>query len=314
MNFDMGMQLPWIGMSLILCILLVYAVLSSVNLGIGIVMPLISSPSYREIMMSHRARCDRGNEMWLAFGCGALLLAFPQAAMTLLAALYWPVLIGLLMLLLRKRAESGCFILGSIVATLMQGMIIGSMIQGLALENDQYAGGAFAWVTVFTVFFGLLMVLLYGLVGTTWLIRKTEGELKTRCVQLAQGLLYAWIALLTVIAFSAPWVNKAIALRWFALPNLIYLAPIPIYMLIFTGILIVFLKNKKQQLAFYWALGLLILFLLACVITVWPYLIPYTSTIWQAAAPLSTQSFGLMLVIGGLPLVIGHTVYRNILH
>jgi cytochrome d ubiquinol oxidase subunit II len=304
MNFDMSMQLPLIWMALIVGLALLYVVMGSASLGVGILLPLIKNQQQRAIMLKTRKLWPSG-ALGLVLASVGLLWAFPQACMILLSALYFPFLILLLSLITCKITEKVLYLsVSSWMVAFMQGVLMGAMLQGLPLENELYVGGFFGWATFFSFFCGLIAVIGYGVLGASWLIMQTTGDLEKKCFDLSKRLLGIWIGLIGVVSVFSPWINKTIALRWFTLPNLAYLAPLPIYTFIFSVIFLFALKYQKKKLPFACALMLLILFFIEITVTVWPYAVPYEITIWQAAAPLASQSSGLNVMLGGVLIMV----------
>lgn len=313
MHTDMTMQLPLIWMGLIALTGILYSLLDGSDLGVGILFPWIKTEHQRDQMLATLPSVWDGNEAWLALSGGGLLVAFPEAAATLVSALYLPWLLLLLALGLRWVAASrwGLFFsLGSWIAALMQGILLGALLQGLPMDNGFYVGGAFGWLTSFSLGCGIAAVAGYGLFGATWLTLKTKGELQARCFQLAKVLIGVLIILLGTLGLTAPLVHKAIALRWFALPNLMYLSPVPFYMVLGTLLLSVSLQLKRAFLAWLSTVVLFLLTYVGLMISLWPFVVPYEVTGWQAAASQASQSKSLTVMLFVLPVLTLYSVYR----
>ena len=166
-----------------------YIVMDGFDLGIGILFPLLKNEGDRDLAMNAVAPVWDGNETWLVLGGGGLLAAFPLAYGTILSALYAPIVAMLLALIFRGVAFEFrwrdprhrawwdvAFSLGSIVAAFAQGVTLGALLQGIAVENRVYAGGWFDWLTPFSVLVGVSLLCGYALLGSTWLVMKSEGS------------------------------------------------------------------------------------------------------------------------------------------
>ncbi len=157
--------------------------------GVGVLFPFAPSDQCRDRMMNSIAPFWDGNETWLVLGGGGLLAAFPLAYAVFVPAVYMPVILMLLGLILRgvafefrfkaepdkRRLWDLCFHFGSLAAAFFQGIILGAFIQGVKVEGRQFAGGTMDWLTPFTVMVGLALILGYALLGATWLVMKTEN-------------------------------------------------------------------------------------------------------------------------------------------
>ncbi|MGH8730071.1 MAG: cytochrome d ubiquinol oxidase subunit II, partial [Burkholderiales bacterium] len=189
-----------------------YVLLDGFVLGIGILFPLLEAEEDRDVAMNSVAPIWDGNETWLVLGGVSLFAAFPLAYAVILPALYLP-LIGMLLALVfrgvafefRFKATSNrylwniAFFGGSLVATFWQGVSLGAFVQGFEVINREYAGGSFDWLTPFALFTGAALIAGYALLGSTWLILKTEGALKERAYVFTQRLLLAVLAGMAVI-------------------------------------------------------------------------------------------------------------------
>ena len=202
----MTLDLALIWALLIAFAILAYVVLDGFDLGVGILFPFIDGTRNRDTAMNSVAPVWDGNETWLVLGGGGLFAVFPLAYAIILPALYAPVIAMLLGLVLRGvafefrwKTERGKFLWdwafagGSLVAALAQGIMLGAMIQGIKVEGRAYAGGWFDWLTPFSLLTGLALVVGYALLGATWLIWKTEGDVQSR----AYG--FAWVLTLALL-------------------------------------------------------------------------------------------------------------------
>jgi cytochrome bd ubiquinol oxidase subunit II len=194
MTFDLAFI--WAG--LIAFAVLAYVVMDGFDLGIGILFPFHKSESDRDRMMNSVAPVWDGNETWLVLGGGGLFAVFPLAYAVIMPALYAPIIIMLLALVFRGvafefrwRTRRGKFLwdwafaAGSLAATFAQGIALGTIVQGIPVADRAYAGGWWNWLTLFSVFTGIALVVGYALLGTGWLIFKTDGPLQDRSYRFA---------------------------------------------------------------------------------------------------------------------------------
>jgi cytochrome d ubiquinol oxidase subunit II len=318
MDFD----LPMIWAAVIGLAVALYVILDGFDLGVGILFPFGKHEKERDQMITSIAPFWDGNETWLVLGGGGLWVAFPQAYAVIMSALYLPVILMLLALVFRgvafefrHIAETSkpwwniAFTGGSTLAALCQGMILGALIQGIAVKDGAYAGGAFDWATPFAVMCGLGVVAGYALLGATWLAMKAEGPVGDRARRHAKFLLVAVLVFMGIVSLWTPLAFPQIAERWFTLPNFFYLSPVPV------------LTGLTALAAWYWLgqgrtlapfLAAILLFLLGyagIVISVFPYLVPPSLTIWDTAASPASQRFMLIGTLALLPLIIGYFVF-----
>ncbi len=185
------MDLPTLWAFILAFAVFAYVVLDGFDLGIGILFPTLERGSHRGQAMNTVAPVWDGNETWLVMGGGSLLAAFPLAYAIIMPALYAPIIAMLLALIFRgvafefrwrdpghQRFWDVSFAGGSIVAAFAQGVTLGALLQGITVEGRQYAGGWWDWLSPFSLLTGFSLVVGYALLGSTWLIVKTEGELQ----------------------------------------------------------------------------------------------------------------------------------------
>src|SRR5258708_37880196 len=192
----MGVDLPLLWAIIIAFGLMMYVVMDGFDLGIGILFPFVRSREDRDTMVNTVAPVWDGNETWLAFGGASLLAVFPLAYSVLLSALYIPLILMLAGLIwrgvafeFRFKADERhrpfwdkAFAWGSYIATIAQGLSLGAFINGFKVTGPSYQGGAFDWLTPFSLFTGVGVLAPYALLGSTWLILKTEGTFQRRLI------------------------------------------------------------------------------------------------------------------------------------
>jgi cytochrome bd ubiquinol oxidase subunit II len=237
-------------------------------------------------------------------------------------ALYTPLIVMLLGLVFRgvafefrwrTRSQRNlwdfAFAGGSFLATLAQGIALGAILQGVVVSGRQYGGGWWDWLTPFSVLTGLSLVAGYGLLGATWLVMKTEGELREHAYRLSWWLLFAMLGAIGAVSLATPFLNTEYAARWFAWPNILATAPVPVAVAAVTLLLLRALAAKQDYRPFFLSLLLFALSYAGLGISMWPYIVPHSITIWQAAAPdnsLVFMSYGVAVLI---PLILGYTAW-----
>jgi len=319
----MGIELSVIWAVIILFSIMMYIIMDGFDLGLGILFPFFKDKEDRDIMMHTVAPVWDGNETWLVLGGAGLLAAFPLAYSVVLSALYLPIILMLIGLIFRgvafefrfkaldheRHFWDKAFIVGSLCATFFQGVTLGAYIQGLPVVDRAYAGGSLDWLTWFSVFTGLGLVVAFALLGSTWLIMKTEGSLQERAHNISRYL--AWLLLATIIIISiwTPLSDEKIAARWFTLPNIFWFSPVPFLVGLFTFLLIRSVKNRDHIKPFIFTLGLIFLGYSGLGISVWPNIIPPNISIWQAASPPQSQGFVLVGALLIIPIILGYTFW-----
>jgi cytochrome d ubiquinol oxidase subunit II len=316
----MEWYLPLIWAGVIGTAVAMYVVLDGFDLGIGILFPL-SETKDRDRMIASIAPFWDGNETWLVMGGAGLLVAFPAAYAVIMPSVYLPVIAMLLALVFRgvtfefrgiaehKGLWDFAFAAGSTVAAFAQGVILGTLVRGIKVENGAYAGGAFDWATPFAMLCGIGVVAGYALLGATWLVMKMDGELAARARRQAKPLLFAVLAFMAIVSLWTPLSLPRIAERWFALPNILFLWPIPIVTALVAGWAWWALERNRDVAPFAASIGLFLLGYLGLVISTYPYLVPPTLTIWQAAAVPASQVFMLIGTLFLLPIILGYTIF-----
>jgi cytochrome d ubiquinol oxidase subunit II len=263
-------DLPTIWAFIIAFAVFVYVVMDGFDLGLGILFPLFPQKADRDVIMNSVAPVWDGNETWLVLGGGGMMAAFPLAYAVLMPALYTPMIAMLLGLVFRgvafefrwRTSQTGrnrwdiAFAGGSLLATLAQGIALGAILQGVHVDGRHYAGGWWDWLTPFSVLTGVALVIGYALLGATWLVMKTEGTLRDRAYHLSWILLMAMLAAIGAVSIATPFLSVQYTQRWFAWPNLVLTAPVPIAVAGVTVLLLRSLANKYDYQPFFLTLPL----------------------------------------------------------
>jgi cytochrome bd ubiquinol oxidase subunit II len=323
-DFSNYIDLPLVWGVLIAVAIFMYVLLDGFDLGVGILFPFAPSDKCRDTMMNSIAPFWDGNETWLILGGGGLLVAFPLAYSILMPAFYIPIIIMLLGLILRGvafefRFKSSMqtrwiwdvsFHAGSLIASFCQGMILGSFIQGVSVSGRNFAGGSLDWATGFSIMTGVALVFGYALIGACWVIMKTKDETADWARKVGiYSLIYVCI-FMVLVSVSVPFVEEQIAKFWFDYPNIIFLSPIPLITGVMCLMLFKELKNPKSEYKpFLLTISIFSMGYLGLGISVFPWIIPFNYTLWDAAAAGPSLSIMLVGVVPLLPLILGYTAY-----
>jgi len=299
-----------------------YVAMDGFDLGIGILFPALRVGEGRNRAMNSIAPVWDGNETWLVMGGGGLLAAFPLAYAVILPATY-PLVIAMLLGLVfrgvafefrhrdaRHRAlwDIG-FFAGSLTAALSQGMILGAILQGIDVSGRAYAGSWWDWLTPYTLLTGLGVVAGYALLGACWLIWKLEGEVQDKAYRLAFAAGIATLALMAAVSAYNLVLLPEYRDRWLAMPNVLFASQVPLLTVILAGFLFHGLRKRWELAPFVLALGLFLLGMAGLGVTIWPYIVPDSLTIWDTAAPARSQSFMLVGAVFILPLILAYTAW-----
>ena len=305
---DLDLPLVWAG--IIALAVLLYVMLDGFDLGIGILFPFARSPRDRDTMMNSIAPYWDGNETWLVLGGGGLFAAFPLAYAIIMPALYIPILLMMMALILRgvafefrargrtrgKAFWTGAFAGGSTVAALSQGLVLGGFIQGVTLNGEAFGGGPFDWLTPYT------LLVAGGL---------TAGDARRWAWRAA----IASAALLVVVSLATLFVHPQVAARWgfedgaFDLARLALLSPIPLLGLAGLGLVVWGLAKGGHVAPFLGSLTVFVSGYLGLAVGFFPNIVPYDLTFRQAAS--ADNALGLMLVGVAilLPVILAYTVW-----
>ena len=299
---------------------MMYVLMDGFDLGQGILFPFAPTEHHRDVMMNSVAPVWDGNETWLVLGGAGLLAAFPLVYAVFLPALYIGVFLLLAGLIFRGvafefrfKAKTSrylwnwAFAGGSIVASFAQGAVVGAYIQGFATENFRYVGGALDWLTPFTVITGLGLVAGYALLGATWLIMKSEGDVQQWAYKIAPRLLLAVLVVFAVISAYTPFVDERVMSRWFDSFSLLWL--LPVLAMYCAWVIYSSLKQKREGTPFVATMGLFLFTYLGLLGSKWPYMVPPNYTLWDAASDYSSQLFLLLGFLFVIPIVLAYTAW-----
>jgi cytochrome d ubiquinol oxidase subunit II len=321
----MSMIIFWVAVLAISVLL--YVLLDGFDLGVGILFGATRDPEQRHAMLSAVSPVWDGNETWLIVTGVVLWGAFPPVYATLLSAFYLPLLLMLAGLILRgvafefrARAEGSrwvwdiAFAGGSLVATFVQGLMVGALVEGLPVANGRYTGGDFGWLTPFALLSGVGLCLGYTLLGACWLVKKCEGDTRDTAYRLIPRLAIGLLVFLLAVFVYALAEHLAVMQRWLDRPYLLVFPLVGVAAIAGLAHSVVHRRDgvpfAMVALTFTAAFGTL-------AISFWPYMIPYSVTIEQAAAPHSSLAFmfwGAGLFVFPLMLIyaaVNYTVFRG---
>jgi cytochrome d ubiquinol oxidase subunit II len=281
--------------------ILIYVLLDGFDLGIGILFGVASDEPRRHVMMSAVAPVWDGNETWLVVSGVILWGAFPVVYSILMSAFYLPVLLMLAGLILRGvafefryKAErlrwiwSASFAGGSLVAAFTQGLMVGALVQGLPISDGRYAGGEFGWFSPFAMLCGIGLCVGYALLGACWLVRKCEDEVRDDAFRLIPYLSAALLVFLIVVLVYALADNFRVMTRWFDRP---FLFVFPLAGMLAAITLAASVQRRRDALPFPTVAIIFAAAFGTLAISFWPYMIPFSITVEQAAAPHSSLAF-----------------------
>ena len=314
--------LPLIWAGILALAVFLYVLLGGYDLGLGVLFPLAPSHRDRDAMMASVAPFWDGNETWLVLGGGGLLAAFPLAYSVMLPALYIPIIIMLMGLILRgvafefrfkssryRWAWDFAFSGGSILAAVMQGAIIGAFVEGFAVTDNKFSGGSFDWLTPFSAVTSIAVLSGYVLLSAGWLIMKADDALREWAYGVARYALIAVALFIAAFSLWTPFLHPDIAARWFSPGNMVMFGAIPLLTAASLFGLWRAIDKRMRYAPFLWGAALFLLCYMGLAVSLFPYIIPPDITIWQAAAAPNSQLFMLYGAIPLLPLILGYTAY-----
>ncbi|WP_138936134.1 cytochrome d ubiquinol oxidase subunit II [Roseovarius arcticus] len=320
-----SLDLTTIWAFLIAFAVLVYVILDGFDLGLGMLFAVERRKGDRDVIMNSVAPVWDGNETWLVLGGGGLLAAFPLAYALILPALYAPIIAMLLALIFRgvafefrwrserrRWAWDAAFIGGSAVASLSQGIALGALLQGIEVDKAAraYSGGWWDWATPFSLTVGIGVMVGYMLLGATWLVAKTSGELQERMRVRAWPLGIVTLVFIAAVSLWTPFLQDGYYARWFAGWHILLAIGVGgavaiIAALMFRSLMV----HRHEYRPFVLALALFTLCFVGLGVSMFPYIVPTEVTIYEAAAPARSQIFLLVGASVLLPTILAYTAY-----
>jgi len=312
------MDLPLIFLFLMGLAILAYVILDGFDLGVGILLPA-GQREEQDLMVSSIGPFWDANETWLVLGVGILLVAFPLAHGVILSALYLPVAAMLFGLILRgvafelrfkatgwhREVWNHAFFAGSLLAAVAQGVMLGGVVTGLRPGLVHL---------LFGLLVGIGLASGYALLGATWLVVKTEGDLRARALRWSRWALAGTALGVAAISLATPWASPRVFDKWFSMPNLLWLSPLPLLTAAaFAGIARAVARlqagrSNADWLPFVLAVWVFVFAFAGLAYSLYPYLVIDRLTIWQAAAADKSLRFVLVGTLVVLPFVVGYTL------
>jgi cytochrome d ubiquinol oxidase subunit II len=319
---DPNLWLPWVFAALMGLSILIYVILDGFDLGVGLLMPL--SDDEKDRLVASIGPFWDANETWLVLAIGLLLVAFPVAHGVILTALYLPVAVMLIGLILRgvsfefrakapigqKPYWNGAFFTGSLMASMAQGFMLGMYVMGLTWTLPHVA---FALLTAVFLTVG------YSCIGAAWLIAKTEGALQIKAVGWAKGGLWGLLLGIAAISLATPFISPRIFEKWFGFPQLLYLAPFPVLSAALLGFLwwklrrMPMVDDRHAWTPFAAIMALFALSFGGMAYSFYPYVVPDKLTIYEAASAPESLMIILIGTLFVLPTILAYTALSYII-
>ncbi|MGD9814511.1 MAG: cytochrome d ubiquinol oxidase subunit II [Hyphomonadaceae bacterium] len=324
-----GLELSMIWAVLIAVAVFLYVALDGFDLGVGILFPYAKDARERDQMQAAIAPVWDGNETWLVLGGGGLFAAFPKAYAALMPALYVPIILMLLALIFRgvafefrhhgrgagKRWWTFAFSAGSIVAAAAQGLVLGGFIQGVVLHEGAFAGGAFDWLTPFSLLVAASLVVGYALLGAAWLVFKTQGELFDRARGWVRQLAVLTMLAMGAVSLATLGIDPRVTERWGLTmtsvdwPVFSKLAPLPLLAGLICFLLWRGAGARRHSTPYLYAVCLFLIGYVGLAVSLWPYIVPFEMTPAEAAAADNALALMLYGALPMLPIILGYTAY-----
>lgn len=323
LDFSHIIDLPLVWGGLIAVAVFVYVFLDGFDLGCGILFPFAPTDNCRSRMMNSIAPFWDGNETWLVLGGGGLFAAFPVAYGIIMSGLYIPVTLMLFGLIFRgvafefrfkaegdqRKLWDKAFNIGSTVAAFFQGVMLGALVQGLEVTDRLYSGGAMDWLSPFSLFCGFALIVGYALLGSTWLIMKTEGETQEWAYKILPKIIIAMLVVTAIVSLTMPFLDERIKALWFSAPNIYFLALLPIATAICFWLLWKNQHAKNETQPFILSLLIFLFGFIGICISLFPWIVPYAMTVHEAAAANTSLSIMLIGAVIMLPVIGAYTAY-----
>jgi cytochrome d ubiquinol oxidase subunit II len=315
----MNLVIIWAG--LVGIVMILYIILDGISLGVGLLFPRARNENERNQMMGSIAPVWDANQTWLVFGGGAIFAAFPVLYGVLSSGLYIPLFAFICGLIFRGvafefRAEATrkgpwnkAFFLGSLVAVLSQGFTLGGILTGIRVEGSHFAGNPLDWLNPFSLMVGIALIPGYLMLGSTYLIIKTTGPVQERAYKEAAASGLAVLGFMAVVTVWTPFHYPLVWTHWFSPPRIYFVWAFPLMGLIASYNLMWGLKARREILPFVCSILLFLSGYLGLATSLYPYAIPPTVTIQDAASQMETMRFVLWGAVFVLPFVLAYLIY-----
>ena len=313
--------LPVIFAGLLAVSVFLYIIFDGYDLGVGLLFPFVKNRADRDAMVATVDPFWDANETWIVLGVGILFIAFPKAYGEILVALYIPTVTMLAGLILRGCAFDfrntaqkkhqpmwdNLFCLGSYLATLSQGTMIGLYVMGL---EQNWMSWSFAILTGIAVCFG------YALLGSAWLIFKAQDHIRLMAIKAIKNSIVLAFFAIVLISVATAFTNTTVYEKWFVMPNFIYLAPVPLACVILAIIIFRFLPKiakdttfKYDWVPYFCAVLIVLCSFIGFGYSIFPDIILGKLSIWESSSAPKSLEFTLWGVALVLPLILIYTFY-----
>ena len=298
-----------------------YVLLDGTDLGVGVLLGLTRCSQQRRAMAVTILPIWDANETWLVLGGGGLLALFPLAYAILLPARYLPFILMFLALILRavalefrdyassdrlKRSVDGLLLVGSLLAGGTQGMVLGTLVQGVPNQGGQYSGDGWDWLAVFPLYCGAVLVVGYTWLGACWLYWRTEEELQQRSARQAKVLASITVVLLTVLV---AWTSTLHTRYLHRLSDpVVWLPAAVLLMVLLIGFILGF-RSRRHYLPLFAALGIFVLAFALMIVALYPLIVPPNLTLQAAASSPTSQLFMLIGFAVLIPVTLLYNTY-----
>jgi cytochrome bd ubiquinol oxidase subunit II len=315
------MALVTIWASLVALAILLYVILDGFSLGIALLFPTTKDEKERDILIGSIAPVWDMNQTWLVFGGGAILVAFPMIYGVVFSALYVPLLTFIFGLIFRgvtfefrvhagrKEKWNRAFFLGSLVAVFAQGLTLGGLLSGIKVREGQFAGGPFDWLNAFSLMLGAAMIAGYLLLGSTYLIIKTTGNIQDRAYRQAFWAALAVLGFMIAVTVWTPLHYPLVLQNWLRSPRIYFIWAFPLLGLAAFFVLIRSVRARAEITPFICTLIFFLAGYLGLIASIYPFVVPPSLTFADAAAQPETLRFSLWGAGIVLPVVFAYVLY-----
>ena len=301
--------------------MVLYVVLDGISLGVAMLFGAFVQGKERSVLFGTIAPVWDANQTWLLFGGGAIFAAFPAVYAVLSSGLYVPLITFIMGLIFRgvafefrgestgKRAWERAFFLGSLVAVLSQGMTLGGVLTGVAVKGGQFAGGPLDWLTPFSVMVGIALIPGYLMLASAFLVIKTDGEMQERAYAIARGSTVVVLVAMAIVTVWMPVHYPLVLTHWMSAPRVYFVWTFPILGLLAARGLVRSVKKRRTFAPLACGIVLFLSGYLGILASLYPYAIPPSIKISEAAARPESLVFTLWGALIVLPLVLAYTGY-----
>ena len=300
---------------------IMYVILDGFTIGTAIIMPFLEDKE-KDIAMSVILPTWDGNQTWLVLGGAAMYGTFPLAFSIVLPALYFPIYIMILALLFRgvcfefrlkakeeKPRWDMLFFISSIIIAFIQGVILAKFVGGFNLDHGHISLNQDSLTSFFSIFVGFGLIIGYLLLGCTRLILKTEGELQIKLFRFAKIITFIGFLFMIGVSIWTPFIDTKLKDFWFNTDNMKFLALLPLVTILIFATLVWSLYKNNDIKPYWCTVGIFLCGYIGFILGTFPYIVPHTITLYDAASPTSSLIFTLVGAVIMLPILLFYTWY-----